>query len=141
MIKLDIKSNLMNEAPPVSLHKRVDKNERHDAQESKEDKDKHGEKIEKTTWVKCTSFGKGAEFAANYLKKGMKVMVEGKLEIQKWSDANGVARESIAVIAENIEILESNKPNDGQENGNWNQPAPAAAKAEPVASEGDDLPF
>jgi single-strand DNA-binding protein len=102
---------------------------------------KNGEKVEKTTWVKCTSFGKGAEFAANYLKKGMKVMVEGKLEIQKWSDANGVARESIAVIAENIEILESNKPNDGQENGNWNQPAPAAAKAEPVASEGDDLPF
>jgi len=102
---------------------------------------KNGEKVEKTTWVKCTSFGKGAEFAANYLKKGMKVMVEGKLEIQKWSDANGVARESIAVIAENIEILESNKPNEGQENGNWNQPAPAAAKAEPVASEGDDLPF
>ena len=102
---------------------------------------KNGEKTEKTTWVNVSSFGKGAEFAANYLKKGMKIMVEGKLEIQTWNDTNGITRERVAVISENIEILENNKTNDEQPGANWNQPAQTPAAAQVQNAEGDDLPF
>lgn len=86
---------------------------------------KNGEKTEKTTWMAVSSFGKGAEFAGNYLKKGMRIMVEGKIEVQQWTDSNGITRDRVAVIAENVEILESNKNNEpgGQAAGTWNQPA------------------
>lgn len=109
---------------------------------------KNGEKTEKTTWVNVSSFGKGAEFAANYLKKGMKIMVEGKLEIQTWNDNQGIARERVAVISENIEILEYNKTNEpGGEAAaaaaaaTWNQPAQTPATPVVQNAEGDDLPF
>lgn len=98
---------------------------------------KNGEKTEKTTWVNVSSFGKGAEFASNYLKKGMKVMVEGKLEIQAWNDTNGITRERIGVVSENIEILEYNKTNEEQPGANWNQPTTPQVANE----EGGDSPF
>lgn len=104
---------------------------------------KNGEKTEKTTWMAVSSFGKGAEFAGNYLKKGMRIMVEGKIEVQQWTDSNGITRDRVAVIAENVEILESNKNNEpgGQAAGTWNQPAQQTAQPAIGQGQEEEEPF
>jgi single-strand DNA-binding protein len=60
----------------------------------------------KTTWFKVVHFGKGAEFTKKFIKKGMKIHVEGKLEISTFASNDGTQKQSISVIAENINIFE-----------------------------------
>ena len=52
-------------------------------------KDKNGEKQEKTEWHRVAMFGKTAEIAGEYLKKGSQVYIEGRLETRKWTDKEG----------------------------------------------------
>ena len=56
-------------------------------------KDKQtGEKKEQTEWHRVVIFGKLAEVAGEYLRKGSQVYIEGQLRTRKWSDSNGVDR-------------------------------------------------
>ena len=52
-------------------------------------KDKNGEKKEKTEWHKASFFGKLAEIAGEYLKKGSSCYVEGRIQTRKWQDKEG----------------------------------------------------
>ena len=51
--------------------------------------DKDGQKQTRTEWHRVSIFGKGAEIAANLLKSGSKVYIEGKLQTGSWKDQNG----------------------------------------------------
>lgn len=74
---------------------------------------KKGETIEKkTNWFRIVHFGKGAEFSKKYVKKGMKIHVEGKIEISIYQDKDGIQRESTSVIAENINIFDKKTTNE-----------------------------
>ena len=61
-------------------------------------KDKNGEKQEKTEWHTVVFFGRQAEIAGEYLKKGRQVYVEGRLQTRKWQDKEGQDRYSTEVV-------------------------------------------
>ncbi|MBE8215029.1 MAG: single-stranded DNA-binding protein [Endozoicomonadaceae bacterium] len=64
-------------------------------------KDKQtGQPVEKTEWHRVSIFGKLAEIAQKYLKKGSKVYIEGKLQTRKWQDQQGQDRYSTEVVVD-----------------------------------------
>src|SRR5450755_4305307 len=70
-------------------------------------KDKGGEKQERTEWHRVAFFGKLAEIAGEYLKKGSQVYVEGRLQTRKWQDKEGVDKYTTEVIADRMQMLGS----------------------------------
>ena len=111
-----------------------------------------GQKQERTEWHRVSLFGKVAEIAGQYLDKGSKVYVEGKLQTRKWQDQNGQDRYTTEVVISGysgtLQMLD--RRDDMNSNAasqhaqpqaqNSNQPAPAIT---PVASDEfeDDIPF
>ncbi|MDL0089734.1 single-stranded DNA-binding protein [Campylobacter gastrosuis] len=96
----------------------------------------NGEKREETCFIDISFFGKYAEIANQYLNKGSKVLIEGRLVFQQWTDNNGQNRSKHSVSVENMEMLggtagqnqggySQNRFNDGggyaQNSGNFNQ--------------------
>jgi single-strand DNA-binding protein len=67
---------------------------------------------ETTEWVNCVAFGKTAEFAGNYLKKGYLVYVSGKMQTQKWQDKEGRDRFTTQIIVNTLQNL-TPRSNDG----------------------------
>lgn len=94
-------------------------------------KDKSGEAKEVTEWVNVAFFGKLAEIAGEYLKKGSKVYVEGKLKTEKYSK-DGVERYTTKIIGEKMEML-SSKSEGGAK--------PQTESREEAFSVDDDIPF
>lgn len=69
-------------------------------------KDKNtGEQVEKTEWHRIVIFGKLAEIAAQYLKKGAQVYFEGKIQTRKWQDQSGQDRYTTEIIANEMQML------------------------------------
>lgn len=73
----------------------------------------NGEKREETCFIDITFFGKQAETANQYLGKGSKLLIEGRLKFDQWTDNNGQNRSKHTVVVENMEML-----GDGQRAGN-----------------------
>jgi single-strand DNA-binding protein len=70
-------------------------------------KDKAGEKQEKTEWHSVVFFGRQAEIAGEYLKKGRQVYVEGRLQTRKWQDKEGQDRYTTEIVADRMQMLGS----------------------------------
>ena len=118
-------------------------------------KDKSGEKQEHTEWHRIAFFGKLAEIAGEYLKKGSPVYVEGRIRTRKWQDKEGQDRYSTEIVADRMQLLGSR--GGGSESAarepSAREPAAAAgggaAKASPPKKGGggsfeemdDDIPF
>ena len=68
-------------------------------------KDKTGEKQEHTEWHRVAFFGKLAEIAGEYLKKGSPVYVEGRIRTRKWQDKEGQERYSTEIVADRMQLL------------------------------------
>ena len=69
-------------------------------------KDKQtGENQERTEWHKVAMFGKLAEIAAEYLRKGSQVYIEGKLRTRKWQDKEGKDRYTTEIVADEMQML------------------------------------
>ncbi len=109
-------------------------------------KDKQtGEKQERTEWHRIKFFGKLAEIAGEYLKKGAQVYVEGSLRTDKYTDKQGVERYSTNIIANEMQMLGGR--------GDAEQPSRAPVKERPQPDQGnaadasngdpfgDDIPF
>ena len=64
-----------------------------------------GEKQEKTEWHRVVFFGRLAEIASDYLKKGSQVYVEGKLQTRKWEDKEGKERWTTEIVANQMQML------------------------------------
>jgi single-strand DNA-binding protein len=94
-------------------------------------KDKSGEAKEVTEWVNVAFFGKLAEIAGEYLKKGSKVYVEGKLKTEKYSK-DGIERYTTKIIGEKMEML-SAKSEGGAK--------PQTESREEAFQADDDIPF
>ena len=67
-------------------------------------KDKNGQKQERTEWHRISMFGKQAEIAGEYLKKGSSVYIEGRLQTRKWQDKDGNERQTTEVVADRIQF-------------------------------------
>jgi single-strand DNA-binding protein len=71
-------------------------------------KDKNtGEQKEEVMFIDVDSFGRSAEIANQYLNKGSKVLIEGRLVQDRWTDANGQNRNRHKILAENIKFMET----------------------------------
>ena len=69
-------------------------------------KDKQsGEAQERTEWHKVAMFGRLAEIAAEYLRKGSQVYIEGKLRTRKWQDKEGKDRYTTEIVADEMQML------------------------------------
>lgn len=76
-----------------------------------------GSKGEKTCFIDITFWGRMAEVANQYLRKGSKCLVEGSLEFEQWQDQNGQNRSKHSVNVENMEMLGDNS--QANQNGNY----------------------
>lgn len=76
-------------------------------------KDKQtGEKKELTEWHRISFFGKLAEIAGQYLKKGSQVYLEGRLRTRKYTDKDGVERYTTEIIADSMQMLGAKQQGD-----------------------------
>jgi len=83
-----------------------------------------GEKVEKTEWHRISIFGKLAEVAGEYLKKGARVYIEGKLQTNKWQDQSGQDRYTTQVVARELLMLggATQSEGSGQQSGFRDEP-------------------
>ena len=85
----------------------------------------NGEKREETCFIDITFFGKQAEIANQYLGKGSKLLVEGRLKFDQWQDNNGQNRSKHTVAIENMEMLGDPKQNNqGYQQGGYSNQRP-----------------
>jgi len=121
-------------------------------------KDKQtGEMQERTEWHRIVFFGRLAEIAGEYLRKGSKVYVEGRLQTRKWQDKDGQERYTTEVVANDMQMLDSRSggsaPYEGGSDKSQQGPERGADGAAPrsgnaageqgFADDGfdDDIPF
>lgn len=90
-------------------------------------KDKNGQKQERTEWHRISMFGKQAEIAGEYLKKGSSVYIEGRLQTRKWQDKEGNERQTTEVVADRMQMLGGRSGGNTYEvmDDDFNQDAPA----------------
>ena len=102
--------------------------------------DAEGHRQERTEWHNIVCFGHQAEFVGEYIKKGRKVAVRGKLQTRKWQDKEGNDRYTTEIVAEDVKALD--KKQEGGESKSEEKPAPR--KSAPKKSDDDlddDIPF
>jgi len=87
-----------------------------------------GDIKDRTEWHRCVVFGKLAETAAEYMKKGQLVYIEGRLQTRSWEDKDGVKRYTTEVICDSFTMLGKKSPSNLKE-----------GKVDPP--DDDDLPF
>jgi len=68
-------------------------------------RDKNGERQKRTEWHKIVVWGKQAEIAQQYLKKGSLIFIEGRIQSREWQDKEGQKRTSFEIVASNFRML------------------------------------
>ena len=107
-----------------------------------------GETQERTEWHRVVMFRRLGEIAGQYLRKGSKVYIEGKLRTNKWQDQSGQDRYTTEIVADQMQMLDSR----GAGNADGMPPAMGSAPSKPVAQQpaapaavdgsfDDDIPF
>jgi single-strand DNA-binding protein len=130
-------------------------------------KDKNtGEKREETEWHRVVIYGRLAEIAGEYCKKGRSVYIEGRLKTRKWQDQSGVDKYTTEIIADQMQLLggresggggssmggsddfdqspapsRSSGGNSGGNSMRSSAPAPQRSAPQSVADLDDDIPF
>jgi single-strand DNA-binding protein len=113
-----------------------------------------GEAQERTEWHRIVMFGKLAEIAQQYLKKGSQAYFEGRIQTRKWQDNEGKDRYNTEIVANEMQMLGGRAGGGGgapMDSGGQSQsqaqsqpqsrPAPAAADTAPMDDGFDDIPF
>ncbi len=125
----------------------------------------NGEQRDETMFIDLTFFGRTAEIANQYLRKGSKVLVEGRLVLEQWTAQDGTKRSKHSVTVDNLQMLDRPGENSGSGYGGSEgsygapqaksgygqpaqQPAPSAAPAQPeqpsvpeIDIDEDEIPF
>lgn len=114
--------------------------------------DRNGERQERTEWHRLVFWSRLAEIVGQYLKKGSKIYVEGRLQTRQWDDQSGQKRYTTEIVASEMQMLDGRgeamdggggpPPSSGP--GDYGPPSGPQGDAGPPASSGpqdDDLPF
>ncbi|HEX4857743.1 MAG TPA: single-stranded DNA-binding protein [Usitatibacteraceae bacterium] len=119
-------------------------------------KDKNGEKQEATEWHRVAFFGRLAEIAGEYLKKGSQVYVEGRIRTRKWQDKDGQDKYTTEIVGEEMKMLGSRQGMGGADGADYARASggggtAGGAAAKPAAGKpagsgkfddmDDDIPF
>jgi len=111
-------------------------------------KDKQGQKVEQTNWIRVVAFGNLAEIMGKYLVKGSQIHVSGKQVTRKWQDADGNDRYSTEIVANEMQMLggkvveavsanKSEPSNYGKQTAKQTTPQPEGFDPEDF----EDIPF
>lgn len=113
-----------------------------------------GEKKEEVTFVECDGFGRTAETIAQYMKKGLPLLVEGRLRLQQWDDKQtGHKRQKLSVVVEGFQFLGGKRDDGGQSDNDggtggrtWDRTKTAGENARAASGDAppptdDDVPF
>ena len=106
-------------------------------------KDKQtGEQQEKTEWHRIVFFNRLAEIVSEYLNKGSKVYIEGKLQNRKWQDKEGNDRYTTEIVAREMQMLDARHSRSQLSRTSHQQPQKPAAQGDGGAGVfDDDIPF
>ncbi len=110
-------------------------------------KDQQGQMQERTEWHRCVLYRRLAEIAGEYLKKGSKVYVEGRLQTREWQDQQGQKRYTTEIVVNEMQMLDgrasggtSGSPSpsrpQGQQNPQGQANGPANPPAQPMHNQG-----
>lgn len=104
-----------------------------------------GEQQERTEWHRIVMFNRLGEIAGEYLKKGSKVFIEGKLRTRKWQDKSGQDRYTTEIVADEMQMLDSRggmpASSGGYNQAPAQQAAPQQQPAQAMQDFDDDIPF
>ena len=117
-----------------------------------------GEQQERTEWHRVVFFNRLAEIVEQYLKKGAKIYVEGRLQTRKWQDKEGNDRYTTEIVAGEMQMLDgrgaggggsshegggsgASRPERAERSGSVSESEPRVTQAEPPMSFDDDIPF
>ena len=84
-------------------------------------KNQNGDTSEEVLFIDITFFGRQAQIANQYLNKGSKVLIEGRLKYDTWQDQNGQNRSKHSVVVESMEMLGGQNTGTNQNNQSHNQ--------------------
>ena len=101
-------------------------------------KDSNGQRQDKAEFHNVVSWGKLAEICGQYLQKGKKVYIEGRLQTRDWEAEDGSKRYKTEIVAENMIMLSQGSASDGYESPS-SQPAAVQSSSDDISI--DDLPF
>jgi len=93
--------------------------------------DANGERQERTEWHRIVAWDRLAEICGEYLRKGSKVYIEGRIQTRTWEDQNGVQRYTTEIVARDMRMLDA-RPSSPEE---------VPEEEPPVVDEEEDLPF
>jgi single-strand DNA-binding protein len=79
-----------------------------------------GENKQETMFIDITVFGRSAEIANQYLRKGRRVLIEGRLVLDQWIDQSGQKRSKHSIVAEKVQFMESKQNGDNANGGGYN---------------------
>ncbi len=85
-------------------------------------KTQQGEQKEEVCFVDLSMFGRTAEIANQYLRKGSKVLIEGRLVLEQWTDQQGQKRSKHSIAVDNLQMLDSKGENSGMGSGGYDAP-------------------
>lgn len=100
-----------------------------------------GEQKEATEWHRIVLYGKVAEIAGEYIKKGSSAYYEGKLKTRKWTDQSGIERYTTEIVCDKLQLLGGKPQAESQPE---KRPAPSRKPSTPpqsIADLDDDIPF
>jgi single-strand DNA-binding protein len=98
-------------------------------------KKQDGSKEELTEWHRIVAFGRLGEICGEYLSKGSRVYIEGRLQTRKWDDKDGNTRYTTEIVAREMKMLSPRGSSEGS-GGQQREEQPF-----PQSSMGDDVPF
>ena len=116
-------------------------------------KDKSGEKQERTEWHTVVLFGRQAEIAGEYLKKGRPVYIEGRLQTRKYTDKEGVEKYATEIVGDRMQLLGGREGGGGSDvefsggaaargsGSSGGKPSGGGAKKTNADDLDDDIPF
>ena len=105
---------------------------------------------ERTEWHRVVMFRRLAEIAGEYLRKGSKVYIEGKLQTRKWQDQNGQDRYTTEIVADQMQMLDSrgggtadmgSRPSEGRGSYGGGDNDFSQQSSQPPGDFEDDIPF
>lgn len=102
--------------------------------------DQQGERQEKTEWHRIVVWGKQAEIAGEYLRKGRSVFVEGGLQTREWTDREGNKKYTTEIRAQRFQML-GGRGGDDRQTSERRESQPAVAEPVGPGYEEDDIPF
>lgn len=94
-------------------------------------KDKEG-----TEWVRVSAFGKLGEICGQYLKKGSRVFISGRMQTRKWQDKDGVERYTTEIMADQMQMLDSKEQESPKP-----QRGTASTKGSAAQDDDSDIPW